>query len=112
VNKSAEIDYRRGRHDKFVHFIALMMKLSGMSVRVEPRNMVNPFVPHALLRDPTQGQLVQRVLQGAIPDQVYTDPADGREKMVEFKVINQCPSRYSRQVATSLRAWQCEHACQ
>jgi hypothetical protein len=50
--------------------------------------MVNPFVPHALLRDPTQGQLVQRVLQGAIPDQVYTDPGDGREKMVEFKWLS------------------------
>ena len=48
-----------------------MMKLSGLSVRVEPRNMMNQFVPQALVRDPTQGKLVQRVLQGAIPDLVH-----------------------------------------
>jgi hypothetical protein len=48
-----------------------MMKLSGLSVRVEPRNMMNQFVPQVLVRDPTQGKLVQRVLQGAIPDLVH-----------------------------------------
>ena len=42
--------------------------------------------------------------QGAIPDLVYTDPGDGKEKMVEVKFIHQCPSRYRREVATSLRA--------
>ena len=59
---------------------------------------------HALLRDPTHGQLVQRVLQGAIPDLVYTNPGEGKEMMVEVKFINQCPTRYRREVATSLRA--------
>ena len=59
-----------------------MMKLSGVSVRVEPRNVMNQFVPQPPLRDPTQDQLVQRTLQGAIPDRVNTDP------MVEVKFIN------------------------
>jgi hypothetical protein len=62
-------------------FVALMMKLSGVSVRVEPRKMTNQFVPQPPLRDPTQDQLVQRMLQGAIPDRVNTDP------MVEVKLI-------------------------
>ena len=56
------------------------------------------FVPQPPLRDPTQDQLVQRMLQGAIPDRVNTDP------MVEVKFISQCPSGYGRVVATSLRA--------
>ncbi len=48
---------------------------------------MNQFVPQPLLRDPMKDQLVQRVLQGAIADLVYTDPGDGREnlKMVEFR---------------------------
>jgi hypothetical protein len=64
------------------------MKLSGVSVRVEPRNMMHQFVPQPPLRDPTQDQLIQRTLQGAIPDRVNTDPMDGKEKMVEVKCIN------------------------
>ena len=44
------------------------------------------------------------MLQGAVPDLAYTDPGDGKERMVEVRFISQCPSRYSRQVATSLRA--------
>jgi hypothetical protein len=64
------------RHDKLVHFVALMMKLSGASARVERRNlsMVNQFrvVPLARrllpVRDPTRGQRAQRMLQGAVPD--------------------------------------------
>ena len=34
----------------------------------------------------------------------YTDPRDGKEKIVELRFINMCPTRYGRQVATSLRA--------
>ena len=68
-----------------------MMKLSGLSVRVEPRNMVNQFVPQALLRDPTQGQLVQRVLQGAIPDLVYTDPGDGNRRWSNSSLLTSAP---------------------
>ena len=52
------------RHDKLVHFVALMMKLSGASARVErtSRNlsMVNQFVPLARrllpVRGPSRGQ--------------------------------------------------------
>jgi hypothetical protein len=33
-----------------------------------------------------------------------TDPSDGRKKMVELKFIRQCPLKYGRAVATSLRA--------
>ena len=56
-----------------------------------------------LQRDPTQGERVQRVLQGAVPDLEYTDSSDGKQKMVELKFIKQCPLRYGV-VATSLRA--------
>ncbi len=44
---------------------------------------------------------------GAVPDlvYVYADPEMAlEEKMVEVKFTNQCPSRYARVVATSLRA--------
>jgi hypothetical protein len=34
----------------------------------------------------------------------YADPKDGRKTIVEFKVINQNPTRYPREVATELRA--------
>ena len=43
------------------------------------------------------------MLQGAVPDVAYTNPSDGQEKIVELKFINQCPSRYGCDVATSLR---------
>ena len=67
---------------------------------------MSQFVPQPPLRDPTHDQLVERVLQGAVPDLEYTDPRDGKKKIVEVKFINQCPSslRYGRVVATSLRA--------
>ena len=39
----------------------------------------------------------------AVPDVAYTNPSDGKEKIVELKFINQCPTRYGRDVATSLR---------
>ncbi len=58
------------------------MKLSGVSVRVEPRNMENGLVPRTLMRDPTQNQLLQRALQGAIPDMEYTDPKQKENRRV------------------------------
>ena len=40
-----------------------------------------------------------------VPDVEYTDPSDGKTKIVfELTFINQCPSRYSRDAATSLCA--------
>jgi hypothetical protein len=37
-----------------------------------------------------------RVLQGAVPDVAYTDPGDGKEKIVELRFINPGPSRCDR----------------
>ena len=45
-----------------------------------------------------------RVFQGAVPDVAYTNPGDGKERIVELKFTSQCPTRYDRNVATSLRA--------
>ncbi len=56
-----------------VHFAQLQSKLSGVSVRVEPRNMMNGL-PRTLLRNPMQSAVVQGALQEAIPDMDYTDP--------------------------------------
>ena len=92
------------RHDEFADRIVQMMQFSGVPARAEPRNVVNRFVPQRLLRDATQGGRLARTLQGAVPDVAYTDPSDGKEKIVELKFINMCPTRYDRQVATSLRA--------
>ena len=47
---------------------------------------------------------MHRVFQGAVPDVAYTDPGHGREMIVELKFINAGPTRYGRDVATSLRA--------
>ena len=49
--------------------------------------MVKQFVPQRLLRDPAQGHHALRELQGAVPDMAYTDPSDGKTKMVELKFI-------------------------
>ena len=75
-----------------------------MSARGEPRGVVNGMIPRPLLRDHTQEDRVHRVFQGAVPDVAYTDPGHGREMIVELKFINAGPTRYDRDVATSLRA--------
>ena len=74
-----------------------------MSAKGEPRNVVNGQIPRPLLREHTDR--MHRVLQGAVPDVAYTNPSDGKEKIVELtrKFVNQCPTRYGRDVATSLR---------
>jgi hypothetical protein len=79
---------------------------SGVSAKGEPRNVVNGLIPRPLRRDieHTQGDRVHRVLQGAVPDVAYTNPGDGKERIVELKFINQCPTRYDRNLETSLRA--------
>lgn len=35
----------KGRHDEFANLIVLMVQLNGVPARVEPRNVVNRFVP-------------------------------------------------------------------
>ena len=47
---------------------------------------------------------MHRVFQGAVPDVAYTDPGHGKEMIVELTFINAGPTRYDRDVATSLRA--------
>jgi hypothetical protein len=88
------------------------MQHSGMSAKGEPRNVVNGLIPRLLLRDYTQEDRVHRVFQGAVPDVAYADPGHGNfyvvvgkdsEIIVELKFINQCQTRYGRDVATSLR---------
>jgi hypothetical protein len=81
----------------------MMMQHSGMTAKGEPRNVLNGLIPRPLLRDRTQEDRVHRVVQGAVPDVAYTNPSDGKEKIVELRFINQCQTRYGRDVATSLR---------
>ena len=42
----------RWRHDKFAQFVAFVMQLSGVLVRLEPRSVVNQFVPQRLKTGP------------------------------------------------------------
>ncbi len=73
----------------------------------KPNEKFSPEV-HVLSNTPspsgseTLGRTAQSSAQGAVPDVAYTDPGDGKEKIVELKLISMCPSRYGRQVATSL----------
>jgi hypothetical protein len=39
-------------------------------------------------------------IQGAIPDIVYDDPKDGKQRVVELKFHNQSPARYPRGIPT------------
>ena len=45
---------------------------------------------------------MHRVFQGAVPDVAYTDPGRGKEMIAELKFITAGPTRYDRDVATSL----------
>ena len=83
----------------------MLMQHSGMSAIGEPRNVVNGLIPRPLLREYTvtlEGR-VHRVFQGAVPDVAYTDPGRGKETIAELKFITAGPTRYDRDVATSLR---------
>ena len=64
---------------------------------------MNGLIPRPLLREYTQEDRVHRVFQGAVPDVAYTDPGHGRKMIVELKFCNPGPTRYGRDVATSLR---------
>ena len=69
------------------------MQTSGMQAKLEPRNLLNGFVPRTLQHDPSQQQATW-ALQGAMPDLAYDDRTDGKWKIVEFKGINQNPTSY------------------
>ena len=45
---------------------------------------------------------MHRVFQGAVPDVAYIDPGHGREMIDELKFCTAGPTRYDRDVATSL----------
>ena len=87
------------RHSRFLYYIALLVKIHGIRVRVEPRNQLNGFIPRTF-RPGLTGAEASRILQGAIPDIVYYDPKDGKQRVVELKLHNQNPARYPRLPAT------------
>ena len=80
-----------------------MVHLSGVSAKGEPGNVVNGLIPRPLGPLRREDDRAHRVFQGAVPDVAHTNPGDGKEKIVELKFINLCPSRYGCDVATSLR---------
>jgi hypothetical protein len=87
------------RHSRFLHYIALLMQMHGIRVRVEPRNLINRFIPRTLRPDLADDE-TNRAIQGAIPDIVYDDPKDGKQRLGELKFHNQNPTRYPRGIPT------------
>jgi hypothetical protein len=93
--------------------IVLMMQFSGVSARVEPRSVMNRHIPQRPLRDATHSQWQwqrdhvnrRRVPQGAVPDVAYTDPGDGKERIVELRFIKQCLSTRGGTVARWRQAY-------
>jgi hypothetical protein len=94
---------------RFEDFIVMLMQHSGMSAKGEPRNVVSGQIPRPLLRDRTQEDRVRRAVQGAIPDVAYTDPGDGKKKIVELKFINQMPNKV-RSRCGDKPTYRCEQA--
>ena len=87
------------RHSRFLYYIALLMQMHGIRVRVEPRNLINRFIPRTFRPDLADDE-TKRAIQGAIPDIVYDDPKDGKQRVVELKFHNQNPTRYPRGIPT------------
>jgi hypothetical protein len=87
------------RHSRFLYYIALLMQMHGIRVRVEPRNLINRFIPRTLRPDLADDE-TNRAIQGAIPDIVYDDPKDGKQRLGELKFHNQNPTRYPRGIPT------------
>ena len=78
------------RHGRFANYVLLVVQLSGV------------LTGQSRTQEPWRSARVNPAL-----DVAYTDPGDGKEKIVELKfiaAISQCPSRYSRDVAASLCA--------
>jgi hypothetical protein len=75
------------------------MQMHGIRVRVEPRNLINRFIPRTLRPDLADDE-TNRAIQGAIPDIVYDDPKDGKQRLGELKFHNQNPTRYPRGIPT------------
>jgi len=87
------------RHSRFLYYIALLMQMHGIRVRVEPRNLINRYIPRTFRPDLADDE-TKRAIQGAIPDIVYDDPKDGKQRVVELKFHNQNPTRYPRGIPT------------
>ena len=87
------------RHSRFLYYIALLMQLHGTRVKVEPRNLLNRFIPRTF-RPGLADDEANRAIQGAIPDIAYDDPKDGKQRVVELKFHNQNPTRYPRGIPT------------
>ena len=87
------------RHSRFLCYIALLMQMHGIRVRVEPRNLINRFIPRTFRPDLADDE-TKRTIQGAIPDIVYDDPKDDKQRVVELKFHNQCKTRYPRGIPT------------
>jgi hypothetical protein len=73
--------------------------MHGVRVKVEPRNLLNRFIPRTF-RPGLADDETNRAIQGAIPDIVYDDPKDGKQRVVELKFHNQCKTRYPRGIPT------------
>ena len=74
--------------------------MHGIRVRVEPRNLLNRFIPRTFRPDLADDE-TNRAIQGAIPDIVlYDDPKDDKQRVVELKFHNQCKTRYPRGIPT------------
>ena len=74
--------------------------MHGIRVRVEPRNLINRFIPRTLRPDLADDE-TNRAIQGAIPDIVYDEPSkDGKQRVVELKFHNQCKTRCPRGMPT------------
>ena len=73
------------------------MQMHGIRVRVEPRNLINRFIPRTFRPDLADDE-TKRAIQGAIPDITYDDPMDDKQRVVELKFHNQCKTRYPRGV--------------
>ncbi len=50
-----------------LYYIALLMQMHGIRVRVEPRNLINRFIPRTFRPDVADDE-TKRAIQGAIPD--------------------------------------------
>ncbi len=87
------------RHNRFLCYIALLMQMHGIRVRVEPRNLLNRFTPRTFRPDLADGE-ASRAIQGAIPDIVHDDPKDSKQRAVELKFHHQNPTRYPRGIPT------------
>ena len=68
------------RHSRFLYYIALIMQMHGIRVRVEPRNLLNRFLPRTF-RPGLADDEANRAIQGAIPDIVYDDPKDDKQRV-------------------------------